>query len=171
MRRTSPASVNLSITYHGRRVAVLHVRGWPYLARQDGGGVLLEHARLADDLREDGGRDRSRLHEVAEKVPRPHRRQLVVVADQDDGGLRTVDSLEQPPRERHVHHRDFVDHQDVCLDRVERIAGIGAPVEAQQPVNGAGLMPTTCSSRFAALPSGRGQHYPLLQEVGDGGDG
>ena len=117
MRRRSPVSVNLSMTYHGRRAPALHLRGGAHFAGKDRGGVLLQLAGLADDPGEDRRRDGPRFHEIPKEVSRTHWRQLVVIAHQNHGGLLTVDGLKQPPGERDIHHGYFVDHQDVRLDR------------------------------------------------------
>ena len=79
------------------------------------------------------------------RSPRPHWG-TVVVPDQHHGGLGAVDGLKQPQGRRDVHHRNFIDHQNVALDWVQRIAEIGMAVETEQSVDGAGLVAHDLSS-------------------------
>ena len=97
MRRTCSRSVNLSMTYHGRRPRPFRRRGRAHLAGEDRRGVLFQHTRLADDPGEYGRRDRARTRTRSRKeVARTHWRQLVVVADKHHGGARAIDGLKQP---------------------------------------------------------------------------
>ena len=78
------------------------------------------------------------LAQVAQYRPRLHRRQLVLVAQQHQGGIERQ-RVEQRRHHFQVHHRGLVDDEDVDVERVGavvgEVAGVGA--RAQQAVQGA----------------------------------
>ena len=77
--------------------------------------------RLAEHLGQPDHRHGARGDDVGQHLARPDRRQLVDVADQDQGRP-SRHRLEQRVHQRHVDHRDLVHHQQVAVERVLLVA-------------------------------------------------
>ena len=81
MRRTSRLSVNLSITYQGRRAP----RRTSAVGRTSPSRIAVEFSFRTPAWRmirsEHGSRDRAGLHQIAQQIAWAHRRQLVVIAN------------------------------------------------------------------------------------------
>src|SRR5437868_549376 len=69
---------------------------------------------LPEDLGQAHDRGRSRHDDVAENLPRTHRRQLIDITDEQQ--RRAIgQSPKDRPHQRHVDHRGLVDHQEITV--------------------------------------------------------
>ena len=124
---------------------------------QNGDAVFLQDARLPHYLRKNGRRDNLPLNEVAQNVAGPHRRQLIVVAHQNEVGPLKINRLKQPPTERHVQHGDFVENENVRFDGIVRPAMENMAVVTEQSVNGGCLHVRGLFHAFCRLACWRGE--------------
>ena len=98
--------------------------------------------RLAEHLGQPHHRHRAGGNDVGQHLARPHRRQLVDIAHDQEGGF-VGDRRQQRPHQHHVHHRRLVDHQQAAVERVVRVAPEPAipGVDLQQAVDRLRLQP------------------------------
>ena len=98
------------------------------------------HRRLAEHLGQAHHRDRPRGDDVGQHLARSHRGKLVDVADDQQGGV-VGDRLQERVHQQHVHHRRFVDHEQIAVDGTVRIPpeAAGGGIDFEQPVDGARL--------------------------------
>ena len=96
--------------------------------------------RLPEDLGQPHDRNGVRGDHVGQYLPGSHRRQLVGVADDQQGG-RFGHGVEQRAHQHDVDHRGLVDDQQVAVQRIFGVAleAAGGRVHIEQPVDGAGL--------------------------------
>jgi hypothetical protein len=73
-------------------------------------------AGLAKDLSQAHDRHGPRGNDVRQHLPRPDRRQLIDIADQEEGSP-VRQGAEQRPHQRHVDHRGLVDDQQIAIER------------------------------------------------------
>jgi hypothetical protein len=87
-----------------------------------------------------GHREGAGADQVAQHLPRPDRRELVDVADQEQVRAGR-DCLDELVREDDVDHRGLVDHHQVRLQGViGTVLGVASWLQLEQPVDGGGLM-------------------------------
>ncbi len=126
------------------------------LAFEHRDAVFLEHTRLADDLVKHDGGHAPRFDQIAQQAARTHGRQLVVIAHQHHGGPIEIKGSEELPGQRHIDHRDFIDDDDVRVDRVLGSSCKRLTVESEQPVEGAGPVSGDFLEPLGRLACGRG---------------
>ena len=124
---------------------------------------------LAEHLREPDDGDGAGVDDVGQHAARPDRRQLIDVADEDQGGARR-----QRPHEgvhqRDVHHRRLVHHQQVALERARRPAA-EAPVgrvHFEQPVDRLRLEAGHLGEPLRRAAGRRAQVHPHALRAEDG---
>ena len=93
--------------------------------------------RLPEHLGQPDHRHRPRPDEVRQHLPRPHRRELIDVADEEDRrpvGHRAHQRLHQGD----VDHRHLVDNQQIAVERLPGTApeAAGRRIDLEQPVDG-----------------------------------
>ena len=139
-----------------------------------GGGDDAAGCCLAEHLREPRHRHRAAVDHISQHLAGPHRRQLVDIAHQQQGGIRR-EGVQQGGHQGHIHHRGLIHHQQVGLQRQLGVAPepVGSGVELQQPVDGLGLQPGGLTHPLGG-PAGGGaeQDAQLLgrQDAQDGVD-
>ena len=120
---------------------------------------------LAEDLSQAHHRRRFRTDDVLQHRARPHRRQLVDVADQDHPAA-VRRRPQQIIHQQDIHHRHFVDDDHIGVDWVFLVAAEHRPAAAprsggfEQPVHGQGLPPRRLRQAFRR-PSGRRRQHDL----------
>src|SRR5689334_12353943 len=65
------------------------------------------------------------LNQIAQDRARAHRRELIDVADKEQTGIWRM-SPQQGIHERDIKHRNFIDHNEVTLERASRVTSEGA---------------------------------------------
>ena len=126
-----------------------------HLAAANRVGPLDDHApgRLAEDVGEEHGRHAAGGDELGERLARPHRRQLIGVADEHDVGP-GAHRPEQRDHQLQVGHRALVDDQQVAFQRRVLIASrplAGHPARAPSGRSSPGPR----STRSSGSPRGR----------------
>jgi hypothetical protein len=133
-------------------------------------GISIDAVRVDDDeavlrLPEDRVQPRDGDHvtgdQVAQNVPRAHRRQLIHVADQKQMAAR-LDSLEQVIHQQNVHHGGFIHDDHVRVQRVVLVARELDPLrrlDFQQPVDGFSLHPRRLAETFRGATRRRAQQH------------
>ncbi len=117
--------------------------------------------RLAEDRIEPRHRDYSAGDEVAQHVPRPHRRQLIHIAHQQEVTAR-LHGLEQVVHQQDVHHGRLI-HDDHI--RVKRIVLVARKAEAfggfdlQQPVDRLRFQAGRLAQTFGGAARRRAQQH------------
>ena len=129
---------------------------------------------LPEDLVQPDDVDRPRLDDVVEQVARADRRELVLVADEDEAHPRR-DGLEEVVHQRQVDHRELVDDEGLALERVGLVALEGPllGLELEDAVDVRASRPVASASRLAARPVGAARRTvlaPFAEDVGDGPD-
>ena len=117
--------------------------------------------RLAENLFQGNQRNPSAANEIAEHIPRPHRGELIRVADHHQPAS-GPQGREQRLHQRQVHHAHLVHQHGLRLQGVALPFFVGHPARqvvvahAQTPVDGLSL-PLTQLSHSLGRPSRRGQ--------------
>ena len=77
------------------------------------------------------------MDQIRQDRPWSHGRQLVNVADQNDGGV-VGHGLEERVRQRQIHHADFIREYEITLQRIFGIPfeGVVRRIVLQQPMDG-----------------------------------
>ena len=97
---------------------------------------------LAEDLRKAHHRDGIARDDVSERLARAYRRQLIDIADEEQGGA-AIDGFHQGMHQRDVDHRGLVDHEEIAGEGICLVAPElpGLRIGLEQAVNGLGLAP------------------------------
>jgi hypothetical protein len=78
--------------------------------------------------------------DVGERLSRPDGRELVDIADEDDGGI-IRHGLQKGVHQENIDHRGLIDHEQLAIERILLVALEAAVprIDLKQPVDGLGL--------------------------------
>ena len=152
----------VEIVFIRSRLAQRHLSGIDAVGVDDDAAAL----GLAEDFVQDHHRYQARGDDIRQHAPRAHRRQLVHVAHQHQGGARGQ-GPDEVVHQDGVDHRGFVHHQQVGFQRVLGIA-LEAPLpgtELQQAVYRARLGPGAFGQALGGSACGGGQADPVPETL------
>ncbi len=93
-------------------------------------------AVLAKDAPQHDFGNRAGIDQIAEHAARPHRRQLIDVADENQMAMR-IDRAQQMIHQGEIHHRRFIDDDEVRFQRIilGALKAAFARIEFEQTMN------------------------------------